>query len=259
MLKSFLSTALLSLTMPILSAATATTTLQMIWPNDELGMDQAEAVQKAVTLIQSEDFANKVVLFQTEWKEKLADALGVNDYRNAQALASGLSSIVSVQGEPEHGVITISATTDDSELALQLAKRYASLAVNEARYKIAEKLDPQAASIAQQMETLEDDLQQLQSQLQLNAQMARTPAANSGANIGAPSNMGRVFNPGSNQRRAEDSTIQAQIQANRQQYNELRGQLQKAVNEAWQGQPRMGLMVIDQADLENEPAATQED
>lgn len=238
------------LAVPSAWAATAATTLQLIWPTDTLNIDQEAAFQKTLSYLQSEEYARQVVLIQPQWKEKLADALGVNNYRNNDALAQGLPTLLQVQGDNERHVITITVTTDDADLALTLAKHCAQVAVTESRYKIAEKMDPKAAELTQQMETIEDNIQQLQTQMKLNQQRARTPANNRGGSIGAPAGMGRVVNPGANQRRTENSNYVNQLNAYRQQYNELKKELSQAVNQAWKGKPKVGLVVIDQADLE---------
>ncbi len=236
--------------LPALPAATATATLQVIWSDNALGVTQGEAYQKAIDYLHSEDFALSAAQIPNNWKERYANTVGINNYRNLNGLAQQFQQNLQVEGDSERGVITLSLSNPEPDLALYLVKHAANVAVNHSRFKIAEKTDPKVANITQQMETIEDNIQQLRSQMNLNRQMASSPAARPGASIGAPMGIGQAVDPGQMQRRTANSNYQAQISACNQQYQELRRELNTVVNQAWQGKPKAGLVIIDQADLE---------
>ncbi|GHC04902.1 hypothetical protein [Cerasicoccus arenae] len=235
-----------------LSAATATTTLQLIWPTDMLGLNQEQVIGKAVTYLQTSDFAKSVGQMPNEWKERYANSVGINNYQNSDAITNSIQQNITANTDPEQaGAITISFSNSDSNVALYMAKRCGDAAVKESHYRIAEKSDPAVEKIAQQMEQVLDNVQQLKLQKKISQQQARTPNLR-GSSIGAPMGMGPVANPEGVQRQSEMSNIQTQIAAGQQEYNALNRQLQQAVNEAWKGKPKAGLVVVDQADLDAE-------
>ncbi|MGE9296075.1 MAG: hypothetical protein ACQKBV_07310 [Puniceicoccales bacterium] len=235
-------------------AATAATTLQMIWPNEELGLDQGEALNKAVEYLNSEDYRIAVASMNSKDRQVLTQETGINNIHNIKGLAQGLQKLITVDPDAEHGVITIFANCSDSDFAITLATRCANVATRESRYRIAEKEDPNVEALKQQMEQVEDQIQQYQQQLELkNDQRRFRRQTNSrGASIGAPINMGRVVNPEGMQAGSQTSVIKSQIQQLRDQYRGLSKQLNVAVNEAWKGHPKLGLVVVDKADLEPE-------
>ncbi len=100
------------------------------------------------------------------------------------------------------------------------------------------------------MENIQNQIQAIQSQIHIINQQRRTPANQHGANIGAPINMGRVVNPQGTQDRLQIESYQTQLKQLRQQYNALNKELTQAVNTAWKGKPKAGLVIIDHADLD---------
>lgn len=231
--------------------ATATTTLQMIWPANMLGIDQEQALEKAVTYLQTVDFAESAAKsIPKDKRDAYAQVTGINNPGNISAIANLLNQNLSVQAEKEHGDISLTFTCEDSQLALEITEIIAKKAVGEARFKIAEKMDPSADAVRQQMENIQDQMQAIQSQIHVINQQRRTPANQHGANIGAPINMGRVVNPQGTQDRLQIESYQTQLKQLRQQYNALNKELTQAVNSAWKGKPKAGLVIIDHADLD---------
>jgi len=108
------------------------------------------------------------------------------------------------------------------------------------------------------MEQIQDDIQQLQMQIRVSKQQKRVDRQNPGASIGAPVGMGRVVHPAETQQRALESNYRAQIDGYLDQYKALNKELNKAVAKAWKGKPKIGMVVIDHADMDDEPESSPE-
>jgi len=236
------------------TASTATATLQLVWPGETLGLSESEVFAKAEGYLKSEAFWQGVASLPKADREQLAPIVGINDPQNIAGIAQGLDGIISVDSDPAHGVFTIFVDTPNPDLSLKLARRCLQVATHESRYRIAAQTDPKVGEIKQQMESVEDEIQQYTQQIRLSRQEGRARARTDtrGASIGLPTDMGgrQVANVEGQMAKAQNTNIQNQIAQLRHQYNELRQQLNKEIHRASQDQPQIGLMVIDEPDLE---------
>ncbi|WP_309396673.1 hypothetical protein [Cerasicoccus maritimus] len=237
---------------PALHAASASTTLQVVWPNDMLGIDQPQALAKAVNYLKSEDFAHEVAKMPQDKRNQYAMFARINNPRNTNAIAQSIADNLSIESDEEHCSITLTFTNNSPDLALYVAQRAANCAVSKARYYIAEKENPEIQAISDQMEQIQDNIQMLRARIRTNNQMKNRRAQPNGASIGAPVDSPRVVHPERNQANLQNTSMNNQIKELRTQYNELNKQLRTEVTKSWKGKPRTGLIVIDKADLDSE-------
>jgi len=244
---------------PLAYAATATTTLQMVWPEDKFDLDRKQAFDKALSYLESDEYWEAVARMPQDDREELSRATGVNNPRNISALAQGLKRLVMVDPDAEHYVITLFVDAPEDKFALTLAQRCVSIATRESKYRVAAQSDPEVARLSQEMEKIEDQIQQFQHQLQLSRDISRSRSRTQsrGASIGAPSNLGRVVNPEKLQDQTRRKTMHTQLQRLREQYRNLHQQLNAEVNRAMKGEQRIGLVLIDHPDLEPTPQPNQ--
>ncbi|WP_309381860.1 hypothetical protein [Cerasicoccus frondis] len=232
-----------------LNAATATATLQVVWPDEALGINQSEAFAKAVQYLKSSEFVDQVARMPQDRRAQYAMFARINNARNTNAIAQSIADNLTVTGHEEQGSIAITFSNNSPDLAVYVAQFAAEQAVTKSRYYIAEKADPAVQSISRQMEEVQDNIQMIQAQIRTTNQIKNNPNIR-GASIGAPIDMGRVVHPEKTQARAQISGFEGQLKELRQQYNQLNQQLRQQVNQAWKGKPKAGLILIDHADLD---------
>ncbi|MEO0794205.1 MAG: hypothetical protein AAFX93_03530 [Verrucomicrobiota bacterium] len=234
-------------------SATATTTLQLIWPGDIAGIDPDQAMEKATNFLNSDDYVRDVTMRLSTTRDEYCRSVGINNPRNSDAISQAIRSALTIQPDPERHVFTLSLTNPREDIALAVAKVCATTAIRDARFYIAELTDPKTKQVKTQMESIEDQLQQYQAQLRIMKQENRATRAthSQGASIGAPIGIIRTqSDPARLQRQAAASNINQQMSGLKKQYHDLRLELSKSVNEAMKGKPKMGLVMIDHPDLD---------
>lgn len=234
-------------------AATATATLQVVWPENELGLNEEQVEQKALDYLHSDEFHAKIAEIPRDWRAAYSLSVGVKVPDDTAKIARQIAQALTVTAEQEQGVITITASNPQPDLALKLAERASQVATNESRFRVVIRTTPEIAQIQAQMEEIQDQIQSVRSQKRIGNQMASAAQSTGtqGANIGAPRDMGRVANFEAKQNRANQVYWDDQIKRLRAQYQELNKQLNAAVQQEWKTRgDKIGLILIDRADLD---------